>query len=541
MSYDAFYQYYEQKGFSFDRSLLTSYCLSLYTKPFVILSGISGTGKTKIAQFFNVPATQAIHNQKPIASSTTPVDLPGKWILMTVTGGTVGSDGRSNLQFKDLDALLNPEEIANITPIIAQYQKDSNDGNIGESYPFIIETPDGQILQAEAYLQRASNPLLRIRFKSKRGQKPYDSTIYFAKNYKIGDVLKLDKVGDKRLKIVSVNNELVVLKAKEIADKEKSEVNNICFISVRSDWTDASAMFGYYNLVDQKYHLTPLISFILKACETPDLPFFLLLDEMNLAKVEHYFSDFLSCLESRHIGEDGTLQQEAIRLFSGSVSAETNDDYFDVVPPNLPIPSNLFVTGTVNIDESTYMFSPKVLDRANVIELNEVDLHNYDKPTSLNGVSSGFLLKEFPSFTDFNVPTKKDYAALPDNAKSFLKGVHVILTKHQLHFGYRVINEISRYVLNAQQYCEPHTDLVTAALDFQLLQKIMPKFSGPQSKLETPLRELLQFLAGTPDKIMDFDSIEALDPHTTPYPRSVAKLQRMALNLAINGFANFIE
>lgn len=539
MAYDAFYQYYERKGFSFERALLTSYCLALYTKPFVILSGISGTGKTKIAQFFNVPATQALRKTNSTETVPTP-DLPGKWILMTVTASTVGGDGRSNFKYKNLDALLSPEEIAVITPRIEQLKNSGASDNICEPFKFIIETPDGEELKAEAYLQRASNPLLRIRFKSKYGAPHYDSTVYFAEHYTIGTVLKLEKVGDKRLRIVSVNDEAVVKKAKEIEKKE--EVNNLCFISVRSDWTDASAMFGYYNLVDQKYHLTPLVIFILKAQENPDLPFFLILDEMNLAKVEHYFSDFLSCLESRHVGDDGKLQQEPIRLYTSSRWSDTNDDYFDVVPPELPIPPNLFVTGTVNIDESTYMFSPKVLDRANVIELNDVDLNNYDNATLSIGADGGFLLKEFPAFTEFIVPTKKDYAALPDEAKTFLKKVHAILTRHQLQFGYRVINEISRYVLNTLQYCEANEGLVAAALDFQLVQKVLPKFSGPQSKLELPLRELLQLLTGSPSGVaMDFDAIMNLDPKAALYPRSVAKLQRMTHNLAINGFANFIE
>ncbi|WP_051861806.1 McrB family protein [Ferrovum myxofaciens] len=540
MAYDAFYQYYERKGFSFERALLTSYCLSLYTKPFVILSGISGTGKTKIAQFFNVPATQALRSG--VAEMVAPPELPGKWILMTVTAGTVGGDGRSNLQYKDLDALLNQEEIASITPRIEQLKRSGASDNICEPFPLIIETPDGEDLKAEAYLQRASNPLLRIRFKSKRGTPFYDSTIYFAKHYAVGTVLKLEKVGDKRLRIVSVNDEAVINKAKEIEAKEKKEVSNICFISIRSDWTDPSAMFGYYNLVDQKYHITPLVAFILKAQENPDIPFFLILDEMNLAKVEHYFSDFLSCLESRHVGDDGKLQQEPIRLYTSSSWSDTNDDYFDVVPPELFIPPNLFVTGTVNIDESTYMFSPKVLDRANVIELNDVDLNNYDKAPLAIDADGGFLLNEFPAFTEFIVPTKKDYAALPEEGKIFLKNVHAILTKHQLQFGYRVINEISRYVLNTLQYCETSEGLVAAALDFQVVQKVLPKFSGPQSKLELPLRELLQFLTGSPSgAAMDFDAIMNLDPEVALYPRSVAKLQRMTHNLAINGFANFIE
>lgn len=540
MAYEAYYKHYEDRGFNFDRGVLTSYCLSLRTKPFVILSGISGTGKTKIAQFFSTPALDATlkESQAPVASAA--AEHAGKWIIMTVTDGISSGDGRANFKYSDLDALLSSAEIATIQPLIDQLRKSGADDNICDPFEFTIETPDGQFLKAMAYLQRASSPLLRVRFKSKRGEPHYDSTPYFAKNFKHGTVLKLEKIGEKRLRIVSVDDTSVVAKAQELEKEERKHIKNSCFISVRSDWTDATPLLGHYNFVDQRYHLTPALNFILMAREHPEMPFFLILDEMNLAKVEHYFSDFLSCLESRHL-EGGELTQEPIHIHSDSGWLNTNSEYFDLIGPTLALPPNLYVTGTVNIDESTYMFSSKVLDRANVIELNEVDIIGYGSGATQAGAST-FVLKKFPNLAQFELPQKSDFQNIPTDAKAFLTDVHSILERHHLHFGYRVINEVSRYLLNAQIYCEGDSNLMSMAIDRQLVQKVLPKFNGPQSKLDVPVRELLTLIiSGSHGPAMEWDAVEKLDVSTSRYPITAAKLKRMSMALTLNGFANFIE
>lgn len=538
MAYEAYYQHYERRGFAFDRGLLTTYALSLQTKPFVILSGISGTGKTKIAQFFNVPATAAL----PAMKAATPAPPPtGKWIIMTVRGGLgAGGDGRANFQYEDLGALLTDKDIADIKPRMEQLRASGNEDNICEPFELMIETPDGIKLRAKAYLQRASSPLLRIRFKSKRGDADaYDSTGYFIKNYPQGTVLKLEKVGEKHLKIVSVNDKDVAAKAVELDVSERAHIKNTCFVSVRSDWTDPTPLFGYYNLIDQKYHLTPALTFILTARENPELPFFLILDEMNLAKVEHYFSDFLSCLESRHI-EGGALIQEPIHLHSDSGLVNTNNEYFDVIGPQLELPPNLFVTGTINVDESTYMFSPKVLDRANVIELNTVDLATYG--AGGGGVKSSYQLASFPNLLTFHLPQSSDFVSLPPPARSFIEGVHAILTRHQLQFGYRVVNEVSRYLLNAASHCEASPQLLASSLDCQMVQKILTKMNGSQGKLDVVIRELLSFLVdGKAEYPMELEAVSKIVPESTSYPLAVRKLQRMSAALTLNGFANFIE
>lgn len=147
--------------------------------------------------------------------------------------------------------------------------------------------------------------------------------------------------------------------------------SHIAFIPVRPDWMDNKGILGYYNVLDEKYHASPFLRLLIQAQNYPQKPFFVILDEMNLAKVEHYFSDFLSILESRTPdnpkGEPLTLHaMKKVKTVDGLT-----------IPGKLNIPPNVYFTGTVNVDESTYMFSPKVLDRANVVEFNEVNLKGY--------------------------------------------------------------------------------------------------------------------------------------------------------------------
>jgi hypothetical protein len=188
------------------------------------------------------------------------------------------------------------------------------------------------------------------------------------------------------------------------------------------------------------------------------------------------------------------------------------------------------------------MFSSKVLDRANVIELNKVDLDGYGA-TKVAPVDDDYVLDTFPVFTSTKLATKKDYEDLDDNGKAFFKKIHTILEKYHLHFGYRVMNEVSLYINNALQHCHPSERRLDLAIDYQLVQKILPKFSGPQGKLDLPLREILQFLVGITGSIeqFDFEAIQKIDPEKTRYPLSVSKLRRMYITLVINGFANFIE
>ena len=146
----------------------------------------------------------------------------------------------------------------------------------------------------------------------------------------------------------------------------------IAFIPVRPDWMDNRGLLGYYNVLQEKYVKTPLLELLLAAKSNPDKPHFIILDEMNLAKVEYYFSDFLSIMESRTSEKP---KGELIKLY--------DKDQFDKkmdseelrekvgVPHEIHIPKNVYFTGTVNVDESTYMFSPKKLSFTFINRVNK--------------------------------------------------------------------------------------------------------------------------------------------------------------------------
>jgi prepilin-type processing-associated H-X9-DG protein len=537
---DEYYQRYADQGYVFSDEILTRYAISLATKPFVILSGISGTGKTKIAQLFEVPGLPGSRgaSEDNEREQGDPPAARRDYILLTVTDGLINHDGRANLAFADLPAVLETGEVEELKRQIEEKRAANDGGNICEPKLISVEAPDGTELTIGLYLQRASSPLVRLRVKSRRGgpEPEYDCQAYFRENFEVGDVLKLEKVGRHRLQIVEINNEKVVAERRAQVQERFQEIENKCFIAVKSSWTDPSELFGYYNPLTQKYCLTKFLRFLLMAKDYPEMPFFVILDEMNLARVEHYFSDFLSCMESRVVLQDGTVKQEGVHLHSGSNLIETDDDEYEEIPGTIEIPLNLYVTGTVNIDDTTYMFSPKVLDRANVIEFNEVYLEQ-------SQASAGERLSSWPNFDKYKKSDFRMFDALEQRSKDDIGGVLSVLKKYNMHFGYRTIAEIAHFILNSKELIGEGQRVEEFALDVQILQKILPKFHGSYAKLHDVLRELIFFLSGSEGNLDDFDltQIRAIDLEASRFKRSLEKLQKMYETLVSQGFASFIE
>jgi 5-methylcytosine-specific restriction endonuclease McrBC GTP-binding regulatory subunit McrB len=321
-------------------------------------------------------------------------------------------------------------------------------------------------------------------------------------------------------------------------DEKNEAEKRVAFVSVRPDWMDNKGLLGYYNILDEKYHSTNVLDLLLEAQEHPGKPYFVILDEMNLAKVEHYFSDFLSVLESR---TPDNPNGEAIQLHSLK-QAESLDGRS--IPGTLHIPTNIFFAGTVNVDESTYMFSPKVLDRANVIEFNDVDLDGYAK----GGQNKGNLfLRNAEVLNSFYDPSeqqrfcrKLDYDQLPEDGKIALNNLLAILKEHNLHFGYRVANELGRFVnLAAEELADFKLD---EAVDIQIIQKILPKLHGTRAKLEEPLRKLIAFCCRSASPVSDeqVKKARSYDPDAR-FPRSAQKIAQMLHQLSIQGYVSFIE
>jgi 5-methylcytosine-specific restriction enzyme B len=326
--------------------------------------------------------------------------------------------------------------------------------------------------------------------------------------------------------------------------EEKSARNK--FIPVRPDWMDNRGLLGFFNLLDEKYHTTLVLELLLAAGmeDNGSKPFFILLDEMNLARVEQYFSDFLSIMESRT--PDNPVG-EFIELHSFKEEKPTSGDLR--VPTHIQIPRNIFFTGTVNVDESTYMFSPKVLDRANVIEFNDVLLESDEQSSR----KETFVLKAnhqdvheiVKLLGTFSLPSIEDYRRAGDSDRNraypqTLRRLLSFLREYNLHFGYRVINEISRFLLNSEKCVEEYS--FAEAFDIQILQKILPKYHGTQAKLKEPLERFLAFCFSENMAYSDDMLEEAIKSDTSArFPRSAQKIVRMLNNLNIQGYCSFIE
>ena len=306
----------------------------------------------------------------------------------------------------------------------------------------------------------------------------------------------------------------------------KEDQSRLAFVPVRPDWTDNSSLLGFYNTITERYEVTPLLELLLKARENPGQAYFVILDEMNLAKVEHYFSDFLSVLESRRVLANGKIKQEKISLHnhSGEVTYYDFEGKEREIPSKLGVPANVFFTGTVNVDETTYMFSPKVLDRANTIEFNQV----YLEERSFEQVES-LVLNDHLDLNELLVkatlPNLSHFKMLKEELAKYyrlLVEINSKLEKYNLHFGYRVANEIAAFMLNVQKYCQGNEEKLDLAFDLQINQKILPKFNGNIAKLQRPLEELGEMVAGA-------------------FLESERKIKRMLWQLEEQGFTSFIE
>ena len=262
--------------------------------------------------------------------------------------------------------------------------------------------------------------------------------------------------------------------AEYLEKKDDNEKTNHLLIPVGADWTDNTKILGFYNPLKKEYQSTPVLDFILLAEQNPDIPFFLILDEMNLSHVERYFSDFLSAMESG----------EPIPLYKKDADCESS------IPEKIVLPNNLFVTGTVNIDETTYMFSPKVLDRANVIEfkpeMSDVleNLVSSSENASINpaepGVAEGFM-KLANDVRSGKIPDGAE--KILDEMKPILESLYKELEKYGFEFAYRTVKEIRLYTIAAWLTAEGTKPTATEIADVQILQKILPKIHGNRKQI----------------------------------------------------------
>ncbi len=274
---------------------------------------------------------------------------------------------------------------------------------------------------------------------------------------------------------------------------QTADTANLCVVAVHPDWTDSRGLLGYYNPLLNRYSATPFLELAMNAEAEwaaaerdgrPATPYFAVFDEMNLARVEQYFADVLSAMES---GQRIYLHSEPDT--PGALLS---------VPNTFGIPPNLHLVGTVNVDESTYMFSPKVLDRAFTIELSDVDLRAYTDNVVESSDDSGLRLKRIPRFLDPGPkPSRDDWSRFGGHDGGALQqavmALNDALGASQRHFGYRVANEIARFVNLAHEQAGGGLEPAWAALDLAILQKALPKMHGTQSDLTDALQQTVLF------------------------------------------------
>jgi energy-coupling factor transporter ATP-binding protein EcfA2 len=312
------------------------------------------------------------------------------------------------------------------------------------------------------------------------------------------------------------------------------EDEQVPLVPVRPDWTDGSELLGFTGL-DNIFKPQSLTLAIINAQHNPNKPFFFILDEMNLARVEHYFSDFLSVIETREWTDqrDAIVTQDLLR--KETIQAAENASKFE----NLKWPNNLYLIGTVNMDETTHAFSRKVLDRANSIEMNEIDLswpNVAEEMECLENVGNSFFATEYLLANDLN---ENDRNSLEPEMK-ILKDVNRIMQEADLHFAYRVRDEVAFYLHLNKKYSLMPDNL---AFDFQMMQKVLPRIHGSSERIQTVLVELLNLLEGKKYSSTTFDvkkvKDELLDKTDLKYRRSTKKILFMLKRFDEDRFTSF--
>jgi 5-methylcytosine-specific restriction protein B len=303
----------------------------------------------------------------------------------------------------------------------------------------------------------------------------------------------------------------------------KAIKEQVSVVSVQADWTDKRSLLGYRNMLSANgtgstYVSSEAVRLMLRANANKSKPHFLILDEMNLSYVERYFADFLSSMESK----------KPLRLHDRDEALK--DEGGNHIPQEIDWPCNLFVIGTVNIDETTYQFSPKVLDRAHVIEFkvnwNQIEAGFEKKASGFRKASEDEVAK----FMSIACPAG-DEAPPPDGALAILKRIHGKLAESRFEFSHRTAHECTRYATVRRQLAEAgltKAESLSDTMDTAILQKVLPKLNGAQSAIEPLISSLLEATQAGADGAKELS-------------RSHAKLLHMQRALERDQFISFIQ
>lgn len=495
-------------GLHISRDLINRFIASILTKKFTIFSGSSGTGKTRLAQIFARWLTpKYIGRSDPFSIGT---EIPAQNISYYV----------SNSDKISVELVNNFDQNKAIFAILPR-----------------------------SLIQEWVNCIKENKFTFSTSARTIREEITKTSKYS-----------------PQLNSFETHLRAAAIAVIKNSEntknLNCVEIIPVGADWTSTEQILGFPDALDPTiYRKTRALELVLQAIDYPDIPHFLILDEMNMSYVERYFSDILSAMES---GEE-------IELYNITDNKRSN------VPHKIKLPENLFIIGTINVDETTYQFSPKVLDRANVIEFQS-NIKDIEKllinPRALqisnidgkgNTFSTEFLARHriFPTANDIYTQIIKEEII------SLVK----ICSALRCDIGFRTTLDIYKFALyfqNINKDIISENTIISKAIDAQICQKILPRMNGSREGIGGLLHALAYWCSVDHSR----DSSLALSSHSLfleeivkkaikigqeqnseqninntnheslnsgSFVMSSIKINRMLRQLTLNGFVSFTE
>lgn len=303
---------------------------------------------------------------------------------------------------------------------------------------------------------------------------------------------------------------------------------------------------GYFSVTLEDFVAGPLTRAIEAALLQPSQPYFVRLDEMNLAHVEHYLSDLLSLMETSTRDSAGVVKSDCLPLDLPTleISDPTRAGRWKDLE-TLYLPSNLFIVGTVNVDETTHPFSRKVLDRAFAIDFSHVDLTSFGADQS--GIKSPKI--PIPTSTDFLLDRPLSISEIYRSDASFfdliaakLDEINNHLAEADLHFGYRVRDEICLYLWAWKRHQLGELISEDDAFDLCLLQKVLPRCQGTSETARRVLQRLFFLSCGAvpDDGPQDLDQMDERFPVVSrTYRRSAQKLIRMLRQYRDTGIFSF--
>ncbi len=594
MEVSSFYNYLISNGYYFDKDLIENYLLSLKVKPFVILTGNSGTGKTKLSQLF-----AKFVSEFGGGSSGVPIGSEEYFTVKAKTNYSSWANMGWSLaknDFKDIlpikecesrfDMTIDGIPVEGSIDILVQlfytneglksYFKKLFDENENSYVDLEIDCGDikkilsdykdvnGSITVTQKSNKTAANSRQWMLSKSfyeylpfkhgfvgckvKVGDMSSDARfrilprLSFKRNDELEEYLSnnigkdvIVEIKDPKFNFDEFEPKFNCEKSKDASENTLSDYEDrnpkYVIVPVGANWTDNTNIVGYYNVITEDYQSTPAYNLIEDAQFNNNYPYFLILDEMNLSHVERYFADFLSAIES---GEEIPLYGE---------------------DKTLTLPDNLFTIGTVNVDETTYMFSPKVLDRANTIEFDTLqaweymisDFEDNDFEGDIEYLQSPLMDSDISKLNIQDL--KVILSEITYNDDSLWDTLAIELTAFQetlkgsgFDFGFRVINEILRFMVVAWRYenSPDEWDNWERYFDAQIKQKILPKLHGSEKAIGNVLTNLFNLCLedrNNNENPKNFD----INEDDCRYYTSAVKLQNMSKVLSDQRYVSFIN